>query len=102
LPGSRLVRFYEVGNVNGDRQAIHVASELDFSRYIGGHIGRPLLAGIERDYADRIFVLARKKVGDDCLKIGRINIGFAINRTGRKPVNNKVGRFVRAKRDDAG
>jgi hypothetical protein len=91
-----LVRSYEVGNANGDRQAIHVASGLDFSRYIGGHIGGPLIVGIERDYPDRVFVLAGKKVGNDCFKICRIYIGFAVNRTGRKPVNNKVGCFARA------
>jgi hypothetical protein len=102
LPRSRLVRFNEVGNVNGDRQAIHVALGLDFSRYIGGHIGRPLLASIERDYADRVFVLARKKVGNYCFKIGRINIGFSVDSTARKAIHYKICRFVRAKWDDAG
>jgi hypothetical protein len=50
LPGSRLVRFNKIADVIGYRQAVHVASGLDFGCYIGGDIVSPMFKSIEGDY----------------------------------------------------
>jgi hypothetical protein len=56
----------------------YIAARLDFARYIGGNIGRPVLKLIEGNNSHRVVELAGQEICNDGFEVGPLDFGLAV------------------------